>query len=108
MTTIDKLSSEHVNGRLVERADRTRTTQLAHHLSSVALRQAERALTGVIALPAAVALGIAAISTFGVAMTERVFEVLESAIGEIGRSVAQVDGQHRLFGQDRGSSEARV
>jgi hypothetical protein len=107
MTTIDKLSAEHVNGRLVERADRTRTAQLAHHLSSVALRQWERALTGVIALPAAVALGIAASATFAVAITERAFEVLESAIGEIGRSVGQIDGQTRVFGQDR-SGEARV
>jgi hypothetical protein len=106
MTTIDKLSSEHVNGRLVERADRTRTAQLAHHLSSVAMRQWERALTGIIALPAATALSVAACAMFTVAMTERAFEVLESAIGEIGRSVGQVDGQPRMFGQDR--SEARV
>jgi hypothetical protein len=106
MTTIDKLSSEHVNGRLVERADRTRTAQLAHHLSSVAMRQWERALTGIIALPAATALSVAAVAMFSVAMTERAFEVLESAIGEIGRSVGQVDGQQRMFG-DR-SAEARV
>jgi len=107
MMTNDKLSSERVNGRLVERADRTRTAELAHHLSSVSLRQWERALTGLIALPAAAALGIAAAATFAVALTERAFEVLESAIGEIGRSVGQSDASRPMFGQER-SSEARA
>jgi hypothetical protein len=106
MSTIDKLSTEHMNGRLIERNDRTRTAHLAHHLSSVALRQAERALTGVIAMPAAVALGVAAATTYGVAMTERMFEVLESAVGEIGRSIGQDDPHHRSLGVDR--SEARA
>jgi len=107
MTTNDKLSAEHVNGRLMEPADRTRTAHLAHHLTSVAMREWERALTGIIALPAAVALSIAATASFAVAITERGFEVLESAIGEIGRSVAQVDGTRRVYGQDR-SAEARA
>ena len=107
MTTIDKLSAEHINGRLIEPADRTRSAQLAHHLSSVAMREWERALTGIIALPAATALSIAAAATFAVSMTERAFEVVESAIGEIGRAVNQVDNGRRIYGQDR-SAEARA
>jgi hypothetical protein len=91
MSTTDKLitDSGSSNGRLIERSERTRTAHLAHHLSSVALRQSERALTGIVAVPAALALGVAASATYGVAMIERVFEVFESAIGEIGRTIEQ-------------------
>jgi hypothetical protein len=67
--------------------ERARTAQLAHHLSSTALRQWERALTGVVALPAATALSVAATATYGVALLERGFDVLESAVGEVGRSL---------------------
>jgi len=92
---MDKLIGDGTNGRLVERIERTRTPQLAHHLASVALRQWEKSLTGLVALPGATALSVAAAATYGVAMIERVFEVLESAIGEIGRSIAQDDVHHR-------------
>jgi hypothetical protein len=40
---------------------------------------------GIIALPAAAAPGVAATATYGVALIERGFEVLESAVGEVGR-----------------------
>ena len=95
MAALDKWSNEDGNGirrredMMVERA---RTAQLAHHLSSVAVRQLEKSLTGMIALPAAAALGVAATATFCVAMLERGFEVFESAIGEIGRSVGTEKG----------------
>jgi hypothetical protein len=96
MTTMDKLitDSSSANGRLVERSERSRTSHLAHHLSSVALRQCERALTGIVAAPAAAALGVAAVTTYGVALIERMFEVMESAVGEIGRTISQED-HHR-------------
>ncbi len=96
MSSMDKLLNDtsSTNGRLVERTERTRTAHLAHHLSSVALRQWERSLTGMLALPAAAALGVAAGATYGVAMIERLFEVLESAVGEIGRTITQ-DDHHR-------------
>jgi hypothetical protein len=90
MAALDKWSSEDGNGMrrreeiMVERA---RTAQLAHHLSSVALRQWEKTLTGIIAFPAAMALGVAASATYCVALLERGFEVFESAVGEVGRSV---------------------
>jgi hypothetical protein len=96
MSTTDKLITDSSsNGRLIERSERTRTAHLAHHLSSVALRQSERALTGIVAVPAALALGVAASATYGVAMIERVFEVFESAIGEIGRTIEQSTALHR-------------
>jgi hypothetical protein len=95
MSTIDKLVTDNTVSRLVERSERAQTAHLAHHLSSVALRQWERALTGMIAAPAAAALGVAAVATYGVSVLERVFEVLESAIGEIGRSIAPEDSYRR-------------
>lgn len=73
--------------------ERARTAELAHHLSSVALQQWEKTLTGIVALPAAAALGIAATATYGVALLERGFEVFESAVGEVGRNLSR-DGGH--------------
>jgi hypothetical protein len=99
MATLDKLdkwSSESDGNGMRRREDmmieRARTAQLAHHLSSVALRQWEKTLTGIIAFPAACALGVAASATYCVALLERGFEVFESAVGEIGRSVGDKPG----------------
>ncbi|MGH7294016.1 MAG: hypothetical protein ACRELB_03740, partial [Polyangiaceae bacterium] len=47
----------------------------------------EKTLTGLVALPAAAALGVAATATYGVALLERGFEVFESALGEMGRTL---------------------
>jgi hypothetical protein len=66
---------------------RRQTAQLAHHLSTVAVRQWEKTLTGIVALPAAAALGVAATATFGVALLERGFEVFEAALGDVGRTL---------------------
>ncbi len=89
MAAIDKWTSDDpIRRREDMAAERARTSQLAHHLSSMALRQWEKALTGVIALPAAGALAVAASATYCVAMLERSFEVFESAIGEVGRNVS--------------------
>jgi hypothetical protein len=88
MSTMDKWNGQqgirHGEHMAIERAH---TARLAHHLSSVALRQWEKTLTGIVALPAAAALGVAATATYGVALLERGFEVIESALGEIGRAV---------------------
>jgi hypothetical protein len=92
MNVIDKWSQENGGIRPVDRAaERARTAELAHHLSTVALRQWEKTLTGIVALPSAAALGIAATATYGVAMLERGFEVFEAAIGEIGRNFSHDD-----------------
>jgi hypothetical protein len=92
MNVMDKWSQENGGIRPTDRAiERARTAELAHHLSTVALRQWEKALTGLVAFPSAAALGIAATATYGVAMLERGFEVFEAAIGEIGRTIGHED-----------------
>jgi hypothetical protein len=85
MAVMEKWSEDGVRRREDMAMERARTAYLASHLSSVALRQWEKSLTGIIALPAAAALGVAATATYGVALIERGFEVLESAVGEVGR-----------------------
>lgn len=101
------LSSDgiHRGSELV--AERAATARLAHHLSSLALRQSERALTGMVALPAAAALGTAAAAVFCVAAVERTFEVIETALGEVGRSITSdrrdSAGEHRT---DRNEARA--
>ena len=88
MSTVDKWNVDKGIRRGEHMAiERAQTAQLAHHLSSVALRQWEKTLTGIVALPAAAALGVAATATYGVALLERGFEVFESALGEVGRAV---------------------
>jgi hypothetical protein len=88
MNIVDRWNTE--NGiRRSEQAtlERAHTAQLAHHLSTVAVRQWEKTLTGIVAFPAAAALGVAATATYGVALLERGFDVFEMAVGEIGRSL---------------------
>jgi hypothetical protein len=88
MNVIDKWNTE--NGQLAtsdHAMARRHTAHLAHHLSTVAVRQWEKTLTGLVALPAAAALGVAATATYGVALLERGFEVFESALGEIGSTL---------------------
>jgi predicted ATPase len=88
--------------------ERARTAHLANHLSSVALRQWERTLTGMVAFPAAVALGIAATATYCVAILERGFEVFEASIGEVADSVSheRVDGNNGARGEQRPEARA--
>ena len=106
MNVMDKWSQENGGARPTDRAlERARTAELAHHLSTVALRQWEKALTGIIALPSAAALGVAATATYGVAMLERGFEIFEAAIGEIGRTLVHEDGA-RERRPDRGEARA--
>src|SRR5579859_6733475 len=96
MNVMDKWSQENGGLRATDRAmERARTAELAHHLSTVALRQWEKTLTGIIALPAAAALGVAATATYGVALLERGFEVFESAVGEIGRTLTRDETHER-------------
>ena len=99
MNTMDKWNQE--NGGITKHhrgIERAHTAKLAHHLSSVAVREWEKALTGIVALPAAAALGVAATATYGAAIVERGFEIFEMAISEVGRSLAQ---QHDVEDHDR-------
>jgi hypothetical protein len=93
---IDKWNTD--NGVLRTTGDRAiergHTAQLAHHLSTVAVRQWEKTLTCIVALPAAAALGVAATATYGVALLERGFEVFEAALGEIGRTLTPEQDAH--------------
>jgi hypothetical protein len=102
MSTIDKWASEENGMRRREEhaTERARTTVLASQLSAMAMRECERALTGMVALPAAAALCVAATATYGVALLERAFEVFEGAVGGIGGSLGNL--------RHEGRSEARA
>ncbi len=87
MSAMDKFGSE--NGMFSLERDRIRTPRLATQLSSMAMHQWEKALTGAAATPAAAGLSVAAGATYGIATLERVFEVLESAMTGVGRRLVQ-------------------
>ncbi len=109
MNVMDKWSQENGGMKTPDRAlERARTAELAHHLSTVALRQWEKTLTGMVAFPAAAALGVAATATYAVALLERGFEVFESAIGEIGRTLTREESGHERRERVGERSEARA
>jgi hypothetical protein len=109
MSTMDKWNTEKGVRRSEHMAmERAHTAQLANHLSSVALRQWEKSLTGIVALPAAAALGIAATATYGVAFLERAFEVFETAISEVGRTVADAHRDETMVEHRENRNEARA
>jgi hypothetical protein len=101
MNVIDKWNTDTAAVRTNEQhaIERRHTAQLAHHLSTVAVRQWEKTLTGIVAFPAAAALGVAATATFGVALLERGFEVFESALGDVGRTLTP--GHDSVDNRDR-------
>jgi hypothetical protein len=73
---------------------RERTQETAQRLSLIAIRNWEKALGGIVALPAAAALSTAATVLFGVSIIERTFELLDSSLSDIGRRVTEdADGQ---------------
>jgi hypothetical protein len=110
-SVIDKWNTENgvVRGAADRDIERAHTAQLAHHLSTVAVRQWEKTLTGMVALPTAAALSVAATATYGVALLERGFEVFEAAMGEIGRTLTpETDGRERRERSDNRAPEARA
>jgi hypothetical protein len=68
---------------------RERTQETAQRLSLIAMRNWEKALTGIIALPAAAALSTAASVLFATSILERTFETIEGALSDIGRRVGE-------------------
>jgi hypothetical protein len=66
---------------------RERTQETAQRLSLIAMRNWEKALTGVVAVPAAAALTTAATVLFAVSILERTFEMLESTLSDVGQRV---------------------
>ena len=67
---------------------RVRTEETAQRLSLVAIRNWEKAVTGVVAIPAAVALTAAAGVLFATSLIEHGFEMFELALSDIGRRVS--------------------
>ena len=61
-----------------------RHEEVALHLAQEAMRQAQRALVGMFAIPASVGLTIAATVTYLAAFLERCFEVFELSIDQMG------------------------
>jgi hypothetical protein len=68
---------------------RERTQETAQRLSLIAIRNWEKALTGVIALPAAAALTTASVVLFGVSILEQTFALFESTLADVGRRVGE-------------------
>lgn len=68
---------------------RERTQETAQRLSLIAMRNWEKALTGIVALPAAAALSTAASVLFAVSVLERSFEMVESTLADLGRRVGE-------------------
>jgi hypothetical protein len=66
---------------------RDRNAKLAHKLVVVSTREWEKAITGILALPTAVALTAAAATTYVAAILGRGFEMFESAAGEVNRAM---------------------
>ena len=68
---------------------RERTQETAQRLSLIAMRHWEKALTGIVAFPAAAALSTAASVLFAVSVLERTFEMVESTLADVGRRVGE-------------------
>jgi hypothetical protein len=86
---------------------RERTQATAQRLSLIAIRNWEKALTGVVALPAAAALSTAASVLFAVSILERTFEMFESTLSDMGERVGDdfdANGEfRRMEGKDQPS-----
>jgi hypothetical protein len=82
---------------------RVKTQDTAQRLSLVALRNWEKAITGVVAIPAALALTTAAGVLFATSLIEHGFEIFELALVDLGRRVTDDFDAH---GDPRSESAA--
>ena len=84
-----RISTVHENGFLSSDVTRprARNEETAQRLALVAMRNWERALTGLVALPAAAALTTAATAMFAASLLERAFEMIEGTVADVGRRV---------------------
>jgi hypothetical protein len=73
---------------------RERTQETAQRLSLIAMRNWEKALTGMLALPAAAALTTGATVLFAVSILERTFEMVETTLADVGRRVGEDFDSH--------------
>jgi hypothetical protein len=77
--------------------------EMAHRLSREAMRQAQRAALGLLAVPASLALGLAATVTYGAAFLERGFELFERSLDRFAR-----DGERESLRGEMGPMPARI
>ena len=82
LTTQEPLSTETTR-------QRTQTVQTTQRLALAALRQWEKALGGMVAVPAALALTTASFAMFTTSLVEGAFEILDASLSDIGRRVGQ-------------------
>ncbi|HEY2516490.1 MAG TPA: hypothetical protein VGI39_36720 [Polyangiaceae bacterium] len=84
---------------------RERTQETAQRLSLLALRSWEKAVTGVIAVPAAAALTTGAVVLFTVSIIETTFGLLETTLSEVGKRVGdEFDAHGEPRARDNGAS----
>jgi hypothetical protein len=90
-TTNNRLQKNDRNGTLSPEVTRPRerTQEAAQRLALIALRNWEKALTGIVALPAAAALSTAATVLFATSILERTFEGFETVLSDVGRRVGE-------------------
>jgi hypothetical protein len=86
---------------------RRQVEQLALSLSDQAQMQWRRAIEGMVALPAAIAVGFAAATLFGVAFVTRGFEAFGEGI-ELGRDQLRADAESREPGRQQQSELPRA
>ena len=76
--------------------ERMRSERFAHQLSEEAARQWQKALTGLIALPAAAALGVGAWALYAASFVERTFEIFEKSAQEMRRMADEIRREGRV------------
>ena len=96
-------SSEDSMGR-----DANEREEIALRLTLEAMRQSQRAMVGLLAVPASLALGVAATVSYAAAFVERGFQTFELSLSRIARDaqrLAERAEERPLFGAGAESSE---
>jgi hypothetical protein len=86
ITTASDSRLRNFNGDSISRE---RTQESAQRLSLLALRSWEKALSGVIAVPAAAALTTGAVVLFAASIIEQTFGLVETSLAEVGKRVSE-------------------
>lgn len=80
--------------------------EIALRLTLEAMRQSQRAVVGLLALPASLALGIAASVSYAAAFVERGFQTFELSLSRIARDAQMLAEEQRpLFGATSDANE---
>jgi hypothetical protein len=87
-------------------APRHHAARLAQQFSLAAFQQAEKAVTGILAVPATLALGTAAGALFVAAIVEGGFDLVGASITEVGRRIGEGGHAARELGDRRGNHVA--